>query len=544
VKFKNFNPVFLLAPRKSRFQPIFIPGHLRHWTVLKKVDPNHPIMIGINWNIRRKPAFRLLLVVFVLTVLIRLPNLNRPLSKHHEFIAATILINIESWRQAGGGAEFHFTPLMNYQHPGDLHADTGVHIDPKGNHLYLSLPPGWYVIPYFFFQVFNLPVQPASLRVINLLFDALTLICCFFFFEQLIPAGTDGRYFRILTACTLFQCSPGILWYLGNGYVHTAIMLPFIMTALMIMLPMLQSPQKITGRRMTAMALAIILLVYIDWYAVFLCLTAVVWALANSVRNKKYLLLALVTSTALAAGIALIFWQFASYAGAEKVATYWRLRFFFRSIPGSRSSFLAMLPYLPAHLITCYGPLFILLAVSLLVRLRKKAPLRLSQKEWLFFGVYGFSVLLYGIILIGWASAHEFSMLPAGLILAWLSARSIISPASSRITYGLILSCLLLSIAQYYFINRPGAISRDGMAFNTYEIFGEHLRGIPADNAIFANLPENCPMIEFYAGRNVYVFPDRESASQFMQQWHIKKAVWVESKGFQFCTIEQMSPAP
>jgi hypothetical protein len=501
-------------------------------------------MIGINWNIRRKPAFRLLLVIFVLTVLIRLPNLNRPLSKHHEFIAATILINIESWRQAGGGAEFHFTPLMNYQHPGDLLADTGPHIDRKGNQLYLSLGPGWYVIPYFFFQVFHLPAQPASLRMINLLFGALTLICCFFFFEQLIPAGTDGRYFRILTACTLFQCSPGILWYSGNGYVHTAIMLPFIMTALMILLPMLQSPQKITTRRLAAMALAIILLVYIDWYAVFLCLTAIVWSLVKSARDKKYLLLALVSGTALTLGIALIFWQFASYAGAEKVATYSRLRFLFRGISGSGSSFLAKLPYLPAYLVTSFGPLFILLAGSLIVRLFKKSPLRLSQKEWLFFGIYGCSLVLYGIILIGWASGHDFSMVPCGLLLAWLCARSVLPPASSRITFGLILSCLLLSVAQYYYINRPGAISRDGMAFNAYKIFGEHLRGIPADNAIFSNLPEYCPMIEFYAGRKVYRFPDRQSAIQYVQQWQIKKAVWVESKGFQFCTIEQMSPAP
>ena len=56
---------------------------------------------------------------FIIYLLVRLPNFNRPVSKHYEFNTAVILINIISWRQAGGGNHFYYTPVMNFQHTGD-----------------------------------------------------------------------------------------------------------------------------------------------------------------------------------------------------------------------------------------------------------------------------------------------------------------------------------------------------------------------------------------------------------------------------------------
>jgi hypothetical protein len=314
------------------------------------------------------------------------------------------------------------------------------------------------------------------------------------------------------------------------------------MATLMILLPMLQSAQKVTALRLLFLAASVILLVYLDWFAVFLCLFITIWALFRSGKDKKYLPLVFVPGAALLVGIALIFWQFASYAGANTVALYWKLRFFDRGIPDTGSSFWTMLPYLFGHLITCYLPLLILLAGSLVWHRRKNTRIPLSVKENLFIQIYGCSIVLYAIVMIGWASGHEFSMVPAGILLAWLGARSLTIPRSGKTAYFLILPFLMLSIGQYYYINRPGAISRDGMAFNTYEVFGEHLRQVPPDYKIFSNIPENCPMIEYYAGRNITTRPDMESAKRFMREWNILKGVWVESDCFRFRKMEVIYP--
>src|SRR5687767_9329605 len=100
-------------------------------------------------RIGRRQALLIVLLLFMVSVLLRLPNLNRPLSKHHEYNTAVILVNIESWRQAGGGNLFHYIPLLNFQNPGDKRPENLPNIDSKGNMLYLSFAPGWYVIPYF-----------------------------------------------------------------------------------------------------------------------------------------------------------------------------------------------------------------------------------------------------------------------------------------------------------------------------------------------------------------------------------------------------------
>ncbi len=198
----------------------------------------------------RKKAFMVVLGLFVLSIAVRLPNLDRPLSKHHEFNTAVVLINIESWRQAGGGSVFHYTPLMNFQNAGDKHMDTGPHIDKDGNHLYLSYGPGWYVLPYFFYQLFHLPPKPVYLQVINLLISLLDLLLLFYLFERLVPDELPKKYWIILFGCATFLFSPALLWYFGNGYVNIGIMMPMVIAIIYFLVPMVQSSSNINSKKL------------------------------------------------------------------------------------------------------------------------------------------------------------------------------------------------------------------------------------------------------------------------------------------------------
>lgn len=214
-------------------------------------------MTGTDISIKWK-ALAILLLIFALSIGLRLPNLKRPLAKHHEFLPAVILINAESWQQAGGGNKFHFTPIMNYQNVGDKVMDPGPNIDQKGNILYLSLGSGWYIIPYSFFEVFNLTPTPLCLRIINLFFGLITLILCFVFFNKILPTDLRYKLPMLLIGCTIILFSPGVLWYTGNGYTHTTVMLPFIIGASIILFPMFQSTGKITSTRLLLLAVLIV----------------------------------------------------------------------------------------------------------------------------------------------------------------------------------------------------------------------------------------------------------------------------------------------
>ena len=287
----------------------------------------------------RKRALCAVLYLFVLSLCIRLPNLNRAISKHYEFNTAVIMINIISWRQAGGGDKFHYTPVMNFQHAGDKLPPNNLFVDNKGNTVYLSYGPGWYVIPYFFYQWFNLPAIPIYLEILNLVFHLVCVLLFFFLLEQLIPSEEPRKYYIITTGCIFMTFSPGVLWFLGNGYINIGIMMPFVIGVCLLILPMLNDPAKISASRLISMGFLNVILVYIDWYILFFSLVTSFIALVKLRRNKKYGWLVLVLILSVGSGIALVFFQYASYMGPEAVMGYWFHRFSYRGLNLAGSTF-------------------------------------------------------------------------------------------------------------------------------------------------------------------------------------------------------------
>ena len=538
MKSKNFELLFFNLLNKRLFVALQLHLHASTKLMQKEIEKEK------YRDLSRWHAFYLTLLIFAISILPRVPALTRPISKHHEFNAAIILIGIESWRQAGGGAGFHYAPLMNYQHPGDLYPEKAVNIDIKGNELYLSLGPGWYIIPFAVFQLLHLTASPLNLRLLSLLINGLTVVLSFFFFEQLIPPGTSKRFTRISTATALFMFSPGMLWYLGNGYVHVTALLPFLLLMLILLLPMLRSPENIRAIPLSLLALSVILSVYMDWFMLFLCAATCPLTLFLARKNQRYILLTSVLFIALFTGIALIFWQFASYTSAWTVAEYWRRRFVERSFVNNSNPFYINLLSIAGHLITAYLPVLLFILAGLILHRIKKIQVRWSRTETRFAILYAVALCLNMLVLNNWAAQHEYSMVPAALLLAWIGATLLPAPAYNKFSVGSIGLFFTLSIAQFYYINPPGPIARSGMPYNTYQTFGQHLRGISPRNKIFANLPENCPMIDYYAGRNITLAQDSSEAKQMMRKWNIDTAVWVESEEFRFKTTKIICVAP
>ena len=92
------------------------------------------------WN-SRKSVVTALAVIFLVSVLVRLPMLGRPLSVHHEWLTSTSLRHIQIFYE-NGAAKYHFSPVLNYNLSGDKYIREGyVHNDSIGNTYYLSFPP-------------------------------------------------------------------------------------------------------------------------------------------------------------------------------------------------------------------------------------------------------------------------------------------------------------------------------------------------------------------------------------------------------------------
>jgi hypothetical protein len=482
-------------------------------------------------KITPKKAIILVTALFVVSIFIRLPNLNRPLSKHYEFNSAVILINIISWRQAGGGGQLNYTPVMNFQNAGDKYLPINLGFDKNGNSIYLSFGPGWYLIPYFFYQWFHLPADPIYLEMLNLLFHFSTVLVFFRLMEMIVPAEKSGKYTMILAGCCFLIFSPGVLWFMGNGYVNTGIMLPFLIGVFLLILPMFGDPKKITPGRLTLLSLLIIILAYIDWYIIFLCFICGIIAIAKFRKNKVYGWMIFVIVTAALSGVALIFFQFSSHVGYEVVLQYWQTRYSNRRMHITDGTLLEKFSFVFLYFLTSYFPLFLIMLLSLLKTRRRLIFTGWSNTELLFIRMIVSSLLLYNLTLFHWSAEHEFSVLPWCLLLSFLGGRILGIPGNQKSALFLIAVFFIFSIVQYYWINRPGLVSRDGTPYASFENLGRSLRNIPADQTICIDLEQN-PMVEYYARRNLLRIHDSLSSGKVLTELGIKKAVWVNQRAY------------
>ncbi len=489
-------------------------------------------------RIGRRQALLIVLLLFMVSVLLRLPNLNRPLSKHHEYNTSVILVNIESWRQAGGGDRFHYIPLLNYQNPGDKRPEKFPNIDSKGNYLYLSFAPGWYVIPYFIYQVFHLPVEPIYLKLINLFFELATVILLFLLCEKLVPVGQPRRYLGIILTCILFMFSPAILWYLGNGYTHPGIMMPFVIAVLLMLIPMLQSADNIRTSRLLLLFLLIVMLMYIDWFGLFLSAVSSVWTFFKARKDKRYIKLLFTVAIGCITAIAIFVFQFASYTGIDNLIRLLLFRFHERSFARTNHPF-PLIRLIAQNIVTSYLPVILLMLSSIAWILFKKVKTGFTGREIIFMAGFAQVVFLYNTILLQWSAEHEFGLIPLSLLLVIPAARLIIMLAPGRAFYAIIASYFVFACFQYYFINRPGKVSWDGSSFDMYKKLGEQVQKVPADYKIFINYNWSA-VIDFYAHRNFTRVSCVDSAKAYMQKYNISKAVWINHRNFQLQSIDTL----
>ena len=107
-----------------------------------------------------KWTFPVLLGIFLLSVGVRWPQLNRPLSKHHEFCTALSLRVMQIWYD-NGIEKYNFNPVMTYNNPADKYINnnantSGEMMDKDSNYYYVSHPPFAYYFPYFIFKALHI----------------------------------------------------------------------------------------------------------------------------------------------------------------------------------------------------------------------------------------------------------------------------------------------------------------------------------------------------------------------------------------------------
>jgi len=471
---------------------------------------------------RIKPTFRVILplvMVFALSLVVRYPNLNRPLSKHHEFVTAIPLRVLKIW-QKEGASKYHFNPVMNYSGAANKNINvyastTGDMKDSEGNYYYVSHPQLAYILPYFIFKVTGVKAEVGALQSLNLVgnfFSAflIYLIICLLCrkkpFEQLFVPG--------LVAYVIYIFASGVLWFQSNTYMSDILVqLPFIWSTF-IVLTMVVKNKTDSIKHLLLYAISLFIMIYTSWLGLFFAFSVALFSIANGRKDNRYLLLLGTSTLIVISSLGLIIWQYSLINGAEAYFNQMLHRFSVRgNLSGETNFWSEKISELGAILFaytTSYLPIFLLLItfLTLFVKNNKIASLKnkgLSSFCWLSIA----PIVLLHLVLMNY-SGHDFVSLYAGLFLSVMvgvlynqlkNSKSVSISFLNRLTF----FTVIFSVGIYFFINRPGQYSLNGDYYATsYEIGKFIKKEAQPDEIIY--LTGNVvldPQLIVYAERNI-----------------------------------------
>jgi len=484
-----------------------------------------------------KSAF-IIAILFALSVGIRMPYMNRPLGVHQQYLMAHALRTPQIWCEGGGASNDNFLPIMSYDNPADKNINNQGRIkDSKGNYYYVSYGPLAHVVPYLVFKVFR--VYP-SIKAFQIFGLSLHFICCLLVYliaVLLTRKDCRGRMnIAALMGFTVYLFSPVTLWYHANTYMSEIfVQLPFI-AGIYIFLRLMAAPRKSVYYLL--LGLSIFLMILTEWIGLIFALVLAVYCLLNFHKKSMRIVLGVVCLSSLSA-LALILWHYSKIAGLQALIQVLSEKFVERMGVSEGASLKLYFweaktwRIIAEHYAVSYG--WFLLYIYFVKFFLKDTQKGGAERAVLFLCFW--PVFIHHFIFSNFTSVHDFSVLKAGFLMAFLLALVYSKidhylflkwgSGSSRIlrTRGLIVGfCLvtLLSIHSYFETNQEFV--------DRYETMGKEIaRVADKKEVVFLNPEvkneEILPQVVFYAHRNIVRWVNDESALSFLKNYGAPKGI-------------------
>ena len=475
---------------------------------------------------------RILLIVFFVSIIVRIPNLDRPLSKHHEFNAALVLIPIDIWNETSP-SNYYYGPVMSYQNENDLYINniTFDFMERSGSYYYLSFPFLTYYIPYIAFQT-GLPATPLGLQILNIL---LHFICAFLLFKIVLFIKPKNHSFEnnnliALFTASLYLLTPAPMWFHGNGYTHHTLVIVFLLSTLYLTLKLFNFKESIRPFFLLLFFFSLVLAMSTAWISYILALIIFIISLFKLKENKNVIRISFTVFLAGITSLTLVIWQYSSIVSFDILAQYFNNRFFSRTtIDNNSFDFFQTIFGITKWYIIGYLPVILIIIYQLIKR--KSLKLKLSKNTKLFFGIAVALAFSHHILLGNFTIAHDYSVLVDGIFISVfggiMMAEFYIQKRGNYIRYIGVGGVFVLCILQYYVINRPGEISQNGDQYNNYQKIGESIKNNSntSDLIFTLNLNEKpAPQVIYYAKRNFYQVNDMDKVFELLKQRKAKFA--------------------
>ncbi len=482
-----------------------------------------------------------ILTLFLISVGIRVPNLNRPLSYHHEFVTAHVLRILEIWNEEGI-SKSNYNPKVNYKgEENKFIKNQGTDlVDKEGNYYYLSYPPFGYYLPYFIAQLTRQNISVSFLQIFNM---ALHLIGCIIIalILRLFTFSKDILNKTVLVAASFYFLAPGPLWFHSNTY-----MVDMLSEVLLLIQVYILS--LIIVRRKTNIVLLLSLFAitffhcYTEWLGYFVSLSCIGILLSRyrTLDARKNIIIGISMASLIA--LSLTLYQYASIGGVdafiETANNKLQQRTGWNQLTDSLGSYLLNFVQIGINYGTSYLPIILLLLGLLImsfIRNRFITPAPFSPDSYREEGSTTLKVLLILTVLpitlhhmvFSNFSGHDFAVLKsAGILSIIVSFLLVHYVKQSRLLAVITIIIGICNVSIYYFINRPGEVSFRGKSYDHYLKQGSYINQIvQKDEVVFLKGGDLSPQVVYYAKRNIKKVESIADARQYLIEVSLDKGV-------------------
>jgi len=490
----------------------------------------------------------LLTSLFLFSVIVRLHNLNRPLSLHHEGGTAGALVNQRTWYEEGG-LKYAFCLVMNYPNKADKNINnSGRQKDKEGNYYYTSMPPFAGIFAHFIFKLLHIYPDVLPLQILNLTLHFISGV-----FIYLIIALLTNRYYLnrlnipAILGFSVYLFSAATMWYQSN--VYFSLDLPLFIIGIYTFLKFMGSKNK---KLVYYFLIGLInfFIIYSSWFGLFFAATVCLYTLVKLKRKEMRILLFVISITSLAP-IALTVWQYSQINGFHDFINTIMGRYKVRSgLTSNGLSYFELLLWekIVFHYINNYAPILITLyTFAWLYFIRLKVPFTKDilsnwKNEIITLYLSATPVIFNHLIFFKFTSVHDYSVLQSIVFIAIFTAllyhklvytiKSELDEKKAKIIIlnSFVVLMILSSILQYIVINRK----RD----ESFKNIGEEIARIQKlDEVIFIKTenyrkdgwvrdiktPPN--QIIFYAHRNIAVWESESAAKELLKLNDVERGV-------------------
>ncbi|MCL6473008.1 MAG: hypothetical protein K6T91_09405 [Firmicutes bacterium] len=496
---------------------------------------------GFSNKKHRYVTAAIIIFLFIISILVRMTYLNRPLSDHHEWLTSTVLIHERIWYEQGG-LKYKFCPPLTFENKADKNIPNAAsnHKDQSGNYYYTSYPPFAYVLPYLIFRLLNIYPSALPLQIFNLFFHFVSAIFVFLIVVLLTKERYQGRLNTpAIIGYALYVFAPATMWYQSNVYMADMFVQSLFIIEIYVFLKLIADENR-KPIYLVFLGLVNFLAIYTEWLGLLLAFTISLYALFNIKHKEMKVVLYVVAATTIAS-LTLLVWQYAQIDGLNAFIQASARKYVERSGVSKSTNLnywsLASWEAIASNYIYGYLPLLVLLfsfAVLYFYKVtRSLTPKVFSEKRIkvaLYLSIV--PVVLHHLIFFNFTANHDFSALKSSVAIVILIAllyQSLVTyfqmnglkghkSLSALAVSGLVILMAIGSVMQYLVVNRQWS--------SQYMNIGRTIANTSEkDEVIFLNEEFILPQIVLYAHRNIASWVNEEHAKELIKLNGAKQGV-------------------